>query len=165
MAFRQKVEATMKSFFDAYTDGAKQNDPSIINRVVTPDCTRHLFPRSMTKAFGLPAEFALDTATYEAQFAKDIAVFTSESTTVSNLVIDSEARKAALTSTSDIVFKDGSESLQLEFSWFFDFNEDGSKVTKVIEFCDKDAVMLMHSKVSANESHVLDAKAETPPGK
>ncbi|UQC81766.1 uncharacterized protein CLUP02_07252, partial [Colletotrichum lupini] len=90
---------------------------------------------------------------------KDIAVFIVGATTTSNLVVDSEARKAALTSSSDIKFRDGSENLQLEFSWFFDFNEDGSKVTKVIEFCDKDSVMLMHSKISANESHVLDAKA------
>ncbi|EXF74828.1 hypothetical protein COL5a_000106 [Colletotrichum fioriniae] len=159
MAFRQKVEATIKSFFEAYTDGEKQNDASIINREVTPDCTRQLLPRSMTKAFGIPGDFILDNAAYATQFAKDIAVFVVGATTVSNLVVDSEARKAALTSTSDIKFKDGSENLQLEFSWFFDFNEDGSKVTKVIEFCDKDSVMIMHSKVSANESHVLDAKA------
>ncbi|WYZ35720.1 hypothetical protein EsH8_X_000367 [Colletotrichum jinshuiense] len=159
MAFRQTAEATIKSFLESYTDGASQNDPSIINRDVTPDCTRHLLPGSMLKAFGMPPDFGISTDAYEKNFAKDIRAFSVHDNVISNLVIDAETRKAAFTSVSKIVFKDGSESLALEFSWFLDFNEDGSKVKKVIEFCDKDSVVIVHAKVEAALAKSGDASS------
>ncbi|GJC87754.1 hypothetical protein ColLi_10592 [Colletotrichum liriopes] len=148
---RKAIEATTKSFLAAYTDSADQHDPSLINRDVTSDCTRHLLPNTMLKAFGVPTDFSIDNASYLKNLVKDLRVCSVQNSVISNLVIDTEARKAALTSTSDIVYKEGSDSHPIEFSWFLDFNEDGSKVKKVIEFCDKDTVLVMHARVEAGQ--------------
>ncbi|OHF01861.1 hypothetical protein CORC01_02739 [Colletotrichum orchidophilum] len=86
MGLRKKVEATIKSFFDAYMEDASQNETSIINREV-PQTARATFSRE--------------------NFAKDMAVSKFESTTILHLVVESEALEAAFTSTSDISFKDG----------------------------------------------------------
>ena len=52
---------------------------------------------------------------------------------------------AAANSTSDFKFKDG-EVLTMEFSWTFYLNEDGTKISKVIEFADASAVQHLAAK-------------------
>lgn len=71
------------------------------------------------------------------------------------MVIDAEARRAAVTSKSDFKYKDG-DSLVVEFSWTLNFNEDGTKIDKVIEFADADAVKRMAAK-----ARELQASRET----
>jgi hypothetical protein len=41
------------------------------------------------------------------------------------------------------VHANSGESYQAELAWFLYFNEDGSKVKKVVEFCDKDVILKM----------------------
>ncbi|KAK1977927.1 hypothetical protein LZ30DRAFT_784536 [Colletotrichum cereale] len=148
---RKTIEATTRSFLAAYTDANDQNDPSIINRDVTDNCTRHMLPDTMLKAFGLPADISIPNEAYIQNTAKNIRVYSVQDSVISNLVIDTEARKAAFTSKSNIVYKEGWESHPIEFSWYLDFNQDGSKVKKVIEFCDKDIVQLVHGRVEAGQ--------------
>ncbi|GKT41265.1 uncharacterized protein ColSpa_01446 [Colletotrichum spaethianum] len=106
----------------------------------------------MLKAFGVPLDFTIDNEMYLQNITKEVRVYSVQNSVISNLVIDTEARKASFTSTSDIVYKEGSEAHLIEFAWFLDFNEDGSKVKKAIEFCDKDTVLLLHSRVEAAQS-------------
>lgn len=63
-----------------------------------------------------------------------------------NLTIDTEAKRAAATTKSDMVFKDG-ETLVMEHAWILDFSEDGGKVIRVVEFCDQLATRRMVGKV------------------
>jgi ketosteroid isomerase-like protein len=63
-----------------------------------------------------------------------------ENNIISNLVIDVEARSAAFTSIATVRPNKG-EAYENEQAWFLYFVEDGSKVKKVVEFCDKDAIL------------------------
>ncbi|GFF59846.1 hypothetical protein IFM51744_10071 [Aspergillus udagawae] len=139
---RGRIEATARAFLSAYEEGGAQNDASIINRDVNADCTRYLLPASVPQAFGLPVDFFFDTTKYQETFAKDIKVLKFRNNIIANLVIDTEARRAAFTSIADVHANSG-ESYQAELAWFLYFNEDGSKVKKVVEFCDKDVILKM----------------------
>ncbi|KAH7130959.1 hypothetical protein EDB81DRAFT_859620 [Dactylonectria macrodidyma] len=143
---KKVIEETPTAFILSYKDGAEQNDPAVINRNTTPDCTRHLLPVSLAVSLGAPADFVIDNAEYQRLFASDLKVGGVQKSVISNLIIDVEARKAAASTVSDMVFKDG-EVLVMEHSWFLDFTEDGSKVKKVVEFCDSDSVHKLMAKV------------------
>ncbi|GLA07551.1 hypothetical protein AnigIFM60653_008785 [Aspergillus niger] len=142
MNLRQCIEATARAFLSAYEEGSVQNDASIINRNVTADCTRYLLPSSVPHAFGLPADFFFDTAKYQEMFGKDIKVLKFTNNIMANLIIDTEARRAAFTSVAEVHANNG-ETYPAEMAWFLYFNEDGSKVKKVVEFCDKDVILRM----------------------
>jgi len=142
MSLRQRMEATARAFLCAYEEGSVQNDASIINHNVTADCTRYLLPASVPQAFGLPADFFFDTAKYQELFAKDIKVLKFKNSIMANLIIDTEARRAAFTSIAEVQANNG-EMYPAELAWFLYFNEDGSKVKKVVEFCDKDVILRM----------------------
>ncbi|KAL6916527.1 hypothetical protein ACHAPO_011234 [Fusarium lateritium] len=142
---RKNMEETVNSFLSAYEDGREQNDTSIINRDLTPECTRQLLPVSLCKALGLPETALITNDQYEKLYANDLSVGGVYNTVSKHLVIDAEAKKAAVTSKSDFKYKDG-DVIAVEFSWTFNFNEDGSKIDKVIEFADGDAVKRMAAK-------------------
>ncbi|KAH6639883.1 hypothetical protein C7974DRAFT_389351 [Boeremia exigua] len=142
---RARIEATARSFLASFEDGGNQNDSSLVNRDVTASCTRHFLPASVAKAFGFPVDFSFDTATFEQAFAKDIKVLSFKSNVISNLVIDTETLRASFTSFAEVEVKKTGESYSVEQAWVLYLTEDGLKVSKVIEFCDKDALLKMAS--------------------
>lgn len=151
-SLRKAIETTTRGFIAAYKDGAEEDNPAIINRNVADGCTRHLLPASLLKALGAPPDFVIDNAEYERLFAQDLEVGGVQRSDISNLTIDVEARKAAATTVTDMVCKD-EETIIMEHSWFLSFNEDGSKVAKVVEFCDAESVhrLMAKSKTKTDE--------------
>ncbi|KAH6704246.1 hypothetical protein BKA61DRAFT_618205 [Leptodontidium sp. MPI-SDFR-AT-0119] len=139
---RERIEATVRAFLSAYEEGGVNDDASIINRDVTTECTRHLLPASVPHAFGLSTDFFFDTKTYQETYAKDIKVLKFRNFNSANLVIDTNARRAAFTSIAT-VHPNGGESYLAEAAWFLYFNQDGSKIEKVVEFCDKEVLLKM----------------------
>ncbi|GKU06538.1 hypothetical protein FLAG1_04664 [Fusarium langsethiae] len=151
IGIRKTIEATVNSFLSAYEDGRKQNNTSIINRDVTPECTRQLLPASLCKALGVPEPGLISNDQYEKLYADDLAVGGVYNTVSKRLVIDAEAKKAAVTSKSDFKYKDG-DVVTMEFAWTFYLNEDGSKIDKVIEFADGDAVKRLAAKAQKHQA-------------
>jgi hypothetical protein len=141
-ALRARIETTARALLSGYEEGSSQQDASIINRDVASDCRRFLLPASVPATFGLPADFYFDTVKYQETFANDIKRLAFKSNVMSNLVIDTETRRAAFTSVADVETRAG-EKYQAEMAWTLYFNKDGSKVEKVVEFCDKDVVLRM----------------------
>lgn len=139
---RQRIETTTRAFLSAFEEGSTHQDPSIINRDVTKDCSRLMCPASIPEAFGLPKDFLFDTESFQAAFANDIKVLRFENIKILDLVIDTEACSAAFRSSFEVSRIDG-ESFDYEQSWFLDFAADGLKVQKVVEFCDKDGILKM----------------------
>ncbi|KAH7236824.1 uncharacterized protein BKA55DRAFT_578605 [Fusarium redolens] len=139
---RKQIETTVNSFLASYEDGRKANDPSIINRDVTPDCIRQLLPASMCKTLGLPEEFLIPNDVYEKLFADDLALGGMHNTVSKHLTIDVEALRAAVKSSGDMIYHHG-ETLHLEFSWIFYLTGDGTKISRVIEFADSTSVLRM----------------------
>lgn len=149
---RSTLENTARRFLEAYKEVGEANDPSIINRDVTEDCQRHFLPKGVMELFGAPNGGPCDNATYEAALTRDMAKSKFTKTDIANLVIDTEARKAAMTSITQIRYHDG-ESHELEHSWVLDFNEGGTKISNVIEFCDMDTLRRMVGKVYNQEEN------------
>jgi hypothetical protein len=143
-ALRACIETTARALLSGYEEGSSQQDASIINRDVTSECRRFLLPASVPAAFGLPADFYFDNVKYQETFANDIKRLAFKSNVMSNLVIDTEARRAAFTSIADVETQAG-EKYQAEMAWTLYFNDDGSKIVKVVEFCDKDVILRMAS--------------------
>ncbi|KAI4648137.1 hypothetical protein J4E93_004548 [Alternaria ventricosa] len=146
---REQIEATARAFLSAFEEGATQSNASIINRDVTADCTRHLLPASVPKAFGLATDSFFDTTSFQDVFGNDIKVLLFKDNIMSNLIIDTEARRAAFTAKADVYVRSSGETYTSEAAWFLYLNEDGSKVNKVVEFCEKDALLKMASDVAA----------------
>ncbi|KAM0269201.1 hypothetical protein ACHAPA_004469 [Fusarium lateritium] len=157
---RRSIEATIDSFLLAYEDGREANDPSVINRAVTSDCTRQLLPASLCEALGAPPELLMPNDMYEKLFADDLALGGVYNTATRHLVIDVEARCAAVSTTGEFKYRDG-DVIALEFAFTFYFNEDGSKISKVIEVADSNAVMKMATKARAH----AESSASTASGK
>ncbi|KAF9765349.1 hypothetical protein IL306_002437 [Fusarium sp. DS 682] len=143
---REAIEHTSRQFFASYIDAGESNDASIINRNVDKDCKRYYRPLTLLDFFGVPSDFAHENDAYEGGIANNLKKGAIKTCQVSNMTIDVKARKSAATTKSDMVFKDG-EVLVMEHAWILDFNEDGSKVVKVLEFCDQSATRRMVMKV------------------
>ncbi|KAG7404985.1 hypothetical protein ACKAV7_013105 [Fusarium commune] len=146
---RKAIENTTKQFLGAYKDAGEQNNPAIINRDVTDSCKRYFKPAGVLQLFGSPPEDGLNNADYEAAMALDLKKYVVTYSDISDLTIDTEARKSGATNVTGMLYKSG-EADVIEHSWVLDFNEDGSKVTKVIEFCDTDGLRRMFAKVYNN---------------
>ncbi|PPJ49771.1 hypothetical protein CBER1_02856 [Cercospora berteroae] len=142
---RQRIVQTAQSFLSRFEESSTKNDASIINLDVTEDCTRYMLPASVNQAFQLPADFFFDNKTYQGAVSNDIKVLKFKNNILSNLVIDTEARLATFTSIAKIHPVDGTDFYPAEQAWYLYFNEDGSKVTKVVEFCDKNVLVKMAS--------------------
>ncbi|KAL0935765.1 uncharacterized protein CTRU02_210356 [Colletotrichum truncatum] len=140
---RQSIKATTEAFLASFEDSATQGDAAIINRNVTPDCTRSILPLAVSEVFGLPAGFSIDNATFQEIFAQHIKALKFRNGVMSNLVIDTEARCAAFTAYHDVVVAKSEESYFYECSFTLYFNENGSKIRKVVEFLDKDGTVRM----------------------
>ncbi|KAG5742808.1 hypothetical protein H9Q69_010045 [Fusarium xylarioides] len=125
------IEATVKSYLTSFIDARTQDEPSLVNRNVTADCKRSMLPST------LGGGFIMTNDQYLHVFTEGLKTGGMHRNTISDLIIDVEARKAAVTTLAELVFNNG-EGLKLDFSWFLHFNEDGDKICKIIEFVDSD---------------------------
>lgn len=76
----------------------------------------------------------MNNEAYEVIFTKGLRAGGMESANITDLVIDVDARKAAVTAVADMVFL--GEKSSMDFSWFLHFNEEGTKIVKIVEFVD-----------------------------
>lgn len=104
-----------------------------------------MLPASVNQTFRLPKEFFFDNKTCQGAIVNDIKVLKFKNNVLSNLVIDTETRLAAFTFIVEFDPVDGTEWCPAEQAWYLYSNDDGSKVTKVVEFCDKDVLVKMAS--------------------
>ncbi|KAH8807495.1 hypothetical protein F5884DRAFT_789367 [Xylogone sp. PMI_703] len=133
---RATIAATAREMLMSYQDGAAQKDPSIISRSLTPDCIRHIIPASFAQLLGLPPDaLTMNNEPYQEFFAQDLKTSAVVRSEIVDLTVDVEARKAAARTIYLARFSNGDE-MSLEFAWFVDFNEDGTKVKKIVEFAD-----------------------------
>ena len=89
----------------------------------------------------------MDTTQYQELFAKGMKALKFTKNTMANLVIDTEARRASFTSFAE-VHPRNAEWYTSEQAWVLYFDEDGAKVKKVVEFCDKDTILKMSNSTA-----------------
>ena len=142
---RSNIENTVRRCLMGHKDGADQNDASIISRGLAADCQRHIIPDSFIEALGVKPPFILTNQQYQEAFASDITVSKAMRTDILDLTIDAPARRAAARTDNDPLV--GDENFRLEFTWFFNLNEDGTEITRIVEFADSVEALKFETKV------------------
>ncbi|KAM0547961.1 hypothetical protein ACHAO7_006916 [Fusarium culmorum] len=125
---KQNIEATTKGYVSSFADAKAENNPQLVNRNTSPECLRSMLP-SILGGGG-----TMNNEAYEVIFTNGLQAGGMESANITDLVIDVDARKAAVTAVADMVFL--GEKSSMDFSWFLHFNEDGTKIVKIVEFVD-----------------------------
>lgn len=143
---RKTIEGTTREFVMSWDAASELNDASAVNRSVTADCTRRIGPASLLSALGAPADHEQDNAYAEQNCAEDIRIAAIKTTAFENLVIDVEGRRSASRTVAEMNCFDGSGTIVLEFVWFLDFTEDGTKVKRVFEVTDPTAALQIFAK-------------------
>ncbi|KIL92962.1 hypothetical protein FAVG1_04143 [Fusarium avenaceum] len=160
---RAAMEATTRQFFAAYVESGERNEPAIINRDVDPDCKRFYRPISLCHWFGVPPDWSHDNEAYKAGITANLEHGSIKTCEVFNLTIDVDARRSAAMTVSNMVFKDG-EELIMEHAWSLDFNGDGSKVVKVVEFSYHTRGIDLENKMANRECYYFYAPTwDNPP--
>ncbi|KAF6833599.1 hypothetical protein CPLU01_05475 [Colletotrichum plurivorum] len=147
-SLRQTIDETLRGFLLGYEDAREKKDPSQVNRLLTPECGRHISPKSFVKTMGMPSDLAFDPKTYEQKVGAEMQVQQVTRTEISNVVIDAEARTAAAMSVHHGECSDG-EKFALEFAWFLNFSDDGTKIVKVREWIDGPEAVKFQGKVQS----------------
>jgi ketosteroid isomerase-like protein len=139
---KANIEATVNSYLATFIDAKAQNDPSLVNRNTTPDCTRQMLPTSLSGGGSMNNE------DYQKVFTQGMNFAGMKKNTASDMVIDVDARKAAVTAVAELESA-GGEKFNLDFAWFLHLNDDGSKIKKIVEFVDSDTFKAMQQKAPA----------------
>ncbi|CAG9986441.1 unnamed protein product [Clonostachys byssicola] len=142
------MKATTEKFLRAYVEATQQNDPTVFSATLTSDCRRYIGPPSFLAAMGLPEDFSFTNTEYEDLSRKDMAIWTITSASVKNITVDVANRKSAATSEYVGTLSDGS-SFSRNLAWFLDFNEDGSKITRIYQLNDTQEAKDFRLKVEA----------------
>ncbi|TDZ33884.1 hypothetical protein C8035_v000596 [Colletotrichum spinosum] len=145
---QKTIEATLREFLLGYQTAKEHNDPSFISRALAPECIRYIAPVSFLTAMGAPTDFTFDVKSYQAQFAKELPVQGVNKTEINDIIIDAVGRKASASTVFHGKYS-SSEKLKLEFAWFLDFNEDGTKVTRILEWLDTTEALKFQAKCNA----------------
>lgn len=146
-SLRQTIEETLRGFLLGYEDAREKKDASQVNRLLAPDCRRHVSPTTFFTSMGMPPDFSFDNKTYEDKLAAEMQVQSVKRTEISNVVVDAEGRTAAATSVHHGECSDG-EAFALEFAWFLNFSDDGTKIVKVREWIDGPEAMRYQTKIN-----------------
>lgn len=94
---------------------------------------------------------------YQHFFERDLKTMAVVSTEFLNLIVDPEKRTSAARTRHALKFKNG-EEMSLEFAWFFDLNDDGTKITKILEFVDTREGIVMEEKNAKLRAELEEGK-------
>ncbi|KAK1750470.1 hypothetical protein QBC47DRAFT_394118 [Echria macrotheca] len=144
---RETMEKTLRTFLAGYLDASQAKDSTKLSAVLTPDCQRHFAPPSFLKNLGAPPDMTLDNKGYEDFFTAELPVVLTKSVDgIENVVIDTEKRTGAATTKYTQEFKDGT-LFPFEFAWFVSFDEEGTKISKILEWVDAIETPKYHAKI------------------
>ncbi|CAF3453654.1 unnamed protein product [Fusarium graminearum] len=143
---KQNIEATTKGYVSSFADAKAENNPQLVNRNTSPECLRSMLP-SILGGGG-----TMNNEAYEVIFTKGLQAGGIESANITDLVIDVDARKAAVTAVADMVFL--GEKSSMDFSWFLHFNEEGTKIVKIVEFVDSLTFTGLQQKMAGAEDRM-----------
>ncbi|CAH0046447.1 unnamed protein product [Clonostachys solani] len=129
------IRATTREFLTAYLHASEQNDPKVFSATLTSDCRRYIGPPSFLTAMGLAADFSFSNTEYEDLSRKDMEVWSITLCRQGNMTVDVANRKSAATSEYVGSLSDGTQ-FSRNLAWFLDFNEDGSKITRIYQLND-----------------------------
>jgi hypothetical protein len=130
------IEATVQDLIQSYTDAALQSDATQLSRTLDAKCLRQVRPESLLRSMGVPIDAGLSNEQYESHVKADLFVLEDLKTEILNISIDAEKRTAGVRSLQKTKIKGLGWRADLEFCWFLEFTEDGTKIINVVQFLD-----------------------------
>ncbi|KAI6087148.1 hypothetical protein F4821DRAFT_237145 [Hypoxylon rubiginosum] len=139
---RAAMEATLTAFLENHSVAVRTKDASVLSALLSPECTRHLHPAPYVTAY--PFIKAVETnAEYEARMASELGVMEEAHLEILNIVVDPARRKASAHTEFRVKVAGREDPISSEFCWYLDFTEDGTKISRVVEFIDSATSALM----------------------
>lgn len=134
---RAAMDTTLRAFLNSYPLASSTANPKLLSTHLSPACLRHVYPASFLPKLGAPPDMTMDIESYAARFSGEmLASKCKRVDDISDVVIDTETRTAAARAKFTNEYTDNGEEVSLEFGWWFEFEEDGKKISKIKEFLD-----------------------------
>lgn len=133
--FRAVLQKTVNAFVDNNTQAVKKKDPSLFSAILTEDCVRTYRPQSFVNRYPQFFKPQITNDDYEAQMKVELQTMKDVSQKITRTVIDTTERAAVIWTEQTITIPDGSKK-SVEVIWDLSFTEDGSRVSRILEFVD-----------------------------
>ncbi|KAI1391908.1 uncharacterized protein F4822DRAFT_388865 [Hypoxylon trugodes] len=128
------LETTLKAFFNDYTVALREKDVTRISASLTPDCKRLLKPAYFPVAYPF-VKAEESNAEYEARMKGELSIMESTSAEIHEITIDPIKRKGSAYVTHINKLR-GKDTGNIDICWYFDFSDDGKKISRIVEFID-----------------------------
>jgi hypothetical protein len=129
------IESSTKAFFGDLDEAIRVKNTTILSRTLAPDCNRSLAPDSLIRTFGMPEGFSWTNEAYEQHMKPEVAIMEHATSEILFTAVDTQKRTSVARVAHHTKLR-GKDAVRLEMVWFLDWNEDGSKVKKIVEFVD-----------------------------
>ncbi|KAH7184901.1 uncharacterized protein B0J16DRAFT_340633 [Fusarium flagelliforme] len=135
----QITEETVRQFANSQARSIQAKDPKLVSAILANNCRRFIAPASFMKSMGLPDELAKQGSSnemYEQQFSIQIPFVESTSCDVHDIALDQQKMKATVHLTHRIKPVGVEEEFLIENMILLDFDKEGGKIEKIVEFTD-----------------------------
>jgi hypothetical protein len=150
MALYDKMAETSKAFVLSHLEAYLAQDTSILSRDLAPDAHRRVGPAVFEQEF---RPNGWTNAEYEETLAPKFRAFKGMKLEVNDVTVDTKKLRATVHS-SHIWTQSTAGQLwdwPMEFIWILDLNQEGDKVTKILEFVDTHNAMTFGRKIKQGE--------------
>ncbi|KAI1136824.1 hypothetical protein F5Y05DRAFT_105097 [Hypoxylon sp. FL0543] len=134
---RSTIESTLLALLKTQAISSSNRDASRIAALLTPDCKWFIKPESFISRYPF-IKSPRTVADEEEHLAREISVLDESRVNILDSVVDAAARKASARTELWTKYA-GNEPSTMEICWYFDFTDDGKKVSRVVEFIDTSA--------------------------
>ncbi|CAG7558215.1 unnamed protein product [Fusarium equiseti] len=132
-------EETVRQFANSQAKSIQTKNPKLVSATLANNCRRFIAPASFMKAMGLPDELAKQGSPndmYEQHFSMQIPFVESTSCDVHDIALDQQKMKATVHLTHRIKPMGILEEFFVENMILLDFDKEGEKIVKIVEFTD-----------------------------
>ncbi|KAI1377074.1 hypothetical protein F4677DRAFT_417335 [Hypoxylon crocopeplum] len=132
---RTAMKVAVDTFIEAPSKALERRDVSLFSSKLASTCTRHLKPSTFPDAFPEMVRAVETNTEYESRMALQIASLEEMRYNVLDYVIDHVQCKASVR-VEQFIKPFGNDDSTMEIVWNLDFTDDGTEITRVIEFID-----------------------------
>ncbi|GAP82528.1 hypothetical protein SAMD00023353_0100750 [Rosellinia necatrix] len=133
---RATLQRTINTFLENNMLAVKGKDVSLFSVALSEECVRMYRPHSVVRRYPQFFKSELRNADYEAQMKIELLSMRDVSQNITRTVIDTAQRRATLWSEQTVITGDGETKNTIEVVFDLDFTEDGTKISRILEFID-----------------------------
>lgn len=150
MDLYSQMSETSKAFVLSHLEAYLERDTSILSRNLVPDAHRRVCPATFEQEF---RPDGWNNPEYEETLAHSFPAFKGMKLEINDVMVDTEKRRATVHSSHMWTVSTAGQlwDMPMEFIWILDFNKEGDKVTKILEFVDTHSAMTFGRKMREGE--------------